>query len=290
MKPRKVNTLTLNDPDYPEALKRIDKPPNPVYFIGSHPKEWIDKPKVAIVGSRKATGYGRTVTEDIAAKLARAGVVIISGLAYGIDATAQQAALEAGGLVVAVLATPLTKIYPAGHLQLANSIVRQGGTLISENNGASKIYRHSFLERNRIISGLADAVVITEAAERSGSLNTARFGLEQGKTVMAVPGNINSQTSTGCNNLIKAGAVPVTEAGDVFFALGIKPAGQAISVNFRGTPEEELIFDLIKNGIMSQEELALASKLDGPSINNVLTMLEIAGVIKPQGGGSWTAI
>jgi DNA processing protein len=290
MKPQKVNTLTLNDTSYPEQLKRIDKPPGQLHFIGSHPKEWIDKPKVAIVGSRKATSYGRTVTEDIAGKLSRAGVVIISGLAYGIDAAAQQAALESGGLVVAVLATPLTRIYPAGHLQLANRIVKQGGTLISENNETVKIYRHSFLERNRLISGLADAVVIPEAAERSGSLNTARLGLEQGRTVMAVPGNVNSLTSTGCNNLIKAGAIPVTEAGDIFYALGIKTPGQVVSVNFRGTREEELILGLISSGIGSQEELALASKLDGPSINSVLTMLEIAGVIRPQGGGNWTAI
>lgn len=290
MKPRKVNTLTLNDLSYPEQLKQIDKPPLQLYFAGSPPKDWIHKPKVAIVGSRKATAYGRTVTHDIATKLSRAGVVIISGLAYGIDATAQQAALEAGGLVVAVLATPLTKIYPAGHLQLANKIVQQGGTLISENDEATKIYRHSFLQRNRIISGLTDVVVIPEAAERSGSLNTARLGLEQGKTVMAVPGNINSLTSIGCNNLIKAGAVPVTEAGDIFYALGIELAGQAISVNFRGAPEEELVLGLIRSGIISQEELALTSKLDGPTINSVLTMLEIAGVIRPQGGGNWTSI
>lgn len=290
MKFRKVNTLTLNDSSYPNALKQIDKPPDPIYFIGSDPKTWIDRPKIAIVGSRKATSYGRAVTEDIAVKLARTGVVIISGLAYGIDATAHQATLSTGGLAVAVLATPLAKIYPAGHLQLADRIVQQGGTLISENNEDARIYRHSFLERNRIISGLADVVVITEAAERSGSLNTARLGLEQGKTVMAVPGNINSLTSTGCNNLIKAGAIPVTDAADVFYALGVKPTKQAISVNFRGTPEEELILNLIQKGMISQEELALASKLDGPSINSVLTMLEIAGVVKPLGGGNWTAV
>lgn len=290
MKSRKVNILTLNDPDYPEVLEQIDKPPDPIYFIGTHPKEWINKPRVAIVGSRKATAYGRSVTEDIATKLARAGVVIISGLAYGIDAAAHQAALKAGGVAVAVLATPLTKIYPAGHQQLAARIIEQGGTLLGENNEAAKVYRHSFLERNRMISGLADAVVVTEAAERSGSLNTARFGLEQGKAVMAVPGNINSLTSVGCNNLIKAGAVPVTEAKDIFFGLGMKPAEQAVSTNFRGTPEEDLILGLIKSGVVSQEELALTSKLDGQAISNVLTMLEIAGVIKPQGGGNWTAV
>lgn len=287
MNPPKVNTLKLNDPSYPESLRHINKPPNTLYFIGRPPTDWLDKPKVAIVGSRKASNYGKSVTEDIAGKLARAGVVIISGLAYGIDAAAHQAAVFAGGTAVVVLATPVTKIYPAGHRQLADKIIENGGTILSECDENSQVYKASFLQRNRIISGLSDVVLITEAALRSGSLNTARTGLEQGKTVMAVPGNVTSYSSAGSNNLIKAGALLVTDVEDVFFALGMSSKDQLTPVNYRGSEEEEKILKLIRSGVTSQEELATASKLDGQAINNALTMLEIAGAIRPSGGGNW---
>lgn len=285
-----VNILKQNDPCYPSVLTHIDRPPKQLFYIGSNPSEWIEKPKVAIVGSRKASSYGKAVTEDIAGKLARAGVVIISGLAYGIDAAAHQAAIKAGGTTVAVLATPVTKIYPAGHRQLAGRIIDTGGSLISECENDAGVYKASFLERNRIISGLADLVIITEAAVRSGSLNTARFALEQGKTVMAVPGNITNVNSVGCNNLIKSGALPLTEVEDVFFALGIKPTYRTATQNFRGTPEEELILELIRNGITSQEELAVVSKIDGPAFNSALTMLEISGIVRAHGAGEWTLV
>jgi DNA processing protein len=131
-------------------------------------------------------------------------------------------------------------------------------------------------------------VLITEAAVNSGSLHTARFALEQGKTVMAVPGNITSLVSEGCNNLIKSGAVPVTTAEDIFFALKINPAKQHRSRAFHGSPEEEKILQLISEGITVQEDLALTADIDGAAIGSVLTMLEINGHIRPMGGGTWT--
>ncbi len=283
----KVNTLKLKDAAYPELLRHIAGPPEELHWSGAPIEKWIDLPKVAIVGSRKATGYGLDVTHQLATELARSGVVIISGLAFGIDAAAHQAALEAGGLTVAVLPTSLDKIYPAANQQLATRIIDSGGTLLSEYTSNSEIYKTNFVARNRLVSGLADILLITEAVFNSGSLHTARFALEQGKTVMTVPGNITSPSSEGCNNLIKSGAVPVTCSEDVLFILGINPTKSKVRRIFQGTSEQQLLFELITQGVYGQEELALASRLDSSAVNSALTMLEINGYIRPQGGGLW---
>lgn len=283
-----VNILKLNDPSYPQILKTIPSAPKQLFWLGSEPSRWLTKPRVAIVGSRKASPYGRQVTHKLAGDLAGAGVVIISGLAFGIDAIAHQATLEAGGITTAVLPTSLDQIYPTSHLQLARQITEQGGTLISEYPKGSEAYKVNFVARNRIVSGLADILLITEAAANSGTMHTARFALEQGKTVMVVPGNITHPGSIGCNNLIKSGAIPVTETNDIFFELGIKTEETARRP-FRGSEKEQAVLTLIKQGIADQEELALATKLDGATIGSVLTMLEINGYIKALGGGNWSA-
>jgi DNA processing protein len=160
--------------------------------------------------------------------------------------------------------------------------------LISEYPANTNVFKTNFVARNRIISGLADGILITEDTVNSGSLHTARFALEQGKTVMAVPGNINSPTSEGCNNLIKSGAIPITNVDDIFFAMNWQGSTMKAEKIFRGSAQEELILSLIKEGIRSQEELALVSRLDSPSVASALTMLEIAGVVRPEGAGNWT--
>jgi DNA processing protein len=284
----KVNSLKLNDPCYPSVLKNIANSPKQLFWTGTNPDSWLDLPRVAIVGSRKISPYGTQVTHKFASELAQAGVVIISGLAFGVDAAAHHAALEAGGTAVVILPTPLDKISPVSNQQLARRISDQHGTLISEYPNGDEVHVSNFIARNRIVSGLADIVLITEAAVNSGSLHTARFALEQGKTVMAVPGNITSPVSEGCNNLIKSGAVPVTTAEDVFFALKINPAKQKQSRAFHGSPEEEKVLQLISEGITVQEDLALTADIDGAAIGSVLTMLEINGHIRPMGGGTWT--
>lgn len=287
MKPAKVKTLKLNDLRYPEILKNIPSPPKQLFIGGEEPSNWLAKPRVAIVGSRKASGYGRAVTERLAQELAQAGVVIISGLAIGIDSIAHRAALAAGGQTVAVLPTSLDNIYPPSHYNLGRDILRQGGALISEYPSGSTPFRVNFIARNRIVSGLADVLLITEAAVNSGTMHTARFALEQGKTVMAVPGNITNPGSEGCNNLIKSGAIPVTEAGDVFFALRINPKTALKADRFKGDPDQQVLLKLIAEGICSHEELALASQLEVASLNSCLTMLEIAGAIRSLGAGRW---
>lgn len=280
-----VNKLKLDSPDFPAPLTTISSPPAQLYYSGVHPNQWLQSPKVAIVGSRKITPYGRTVTARLSSELARAGVIIISGLAYGVDIAAHRSALESGGITVAVLPSGLDQIYPAAHSATAKQIIERG-TLITEYTAGSAGFKSNFIARNRIVSGLCDILLITEAAVNSGSLHTARFALEQGKSVMAVPGNITSPISEGCNNLIKSGAIPVTSADDVFFALGLNPS-LARQKNFSGSLDEQLVLDFIKQGVGRQEELAAAAKIDSPALASALTMLEIEGYIRPTGGGNW---
>ncbi|MBI2008934.1 DNA-protecting protein DprA [Candidatus Saccharibacteria bacterium] len=282
----RVNSLKHDSPDYPPLLARLHTPPGQLFWLGTHPNELTWQPRVAIVGSRKVTGYGRQVTQQLAGELAKEGIVIISGLALGVDSIAHQAAIDAGGLTIAVLPTGLDQIYPPSHLNLARQIVETGGCLISEYPADTEAYPANFIARNRIVSGFADALLITEAARNSGTMHTAGFALEQGKTVMAVPGNINNPMSEGCNNLIKNGATPVTSVEDVLQALNIKPS-KRIDRIFRGSTNEQLLFDLIKQGICNQDELAAAAKLDMPTLSGTLTMLEINGYIRAD-AGNWT--
>jgi DNA processing protein len=283
-----VNSLKLDDPCFPEVLKHISGPPKELFWTGENPQNWLEFPKVAIVGSRKISPYGKEVTTKLATELAHAGIAIISGLAFGVDACAHQATINAKGLAVAVLPTSLDNIQPVTNQNLARQIIQSGGTLITEYSKSSFVAKSNFIERNRIVSGLCDALLITEAAVNSGSLHTARFALEQGRTVMVVPGNITSPTSEGTNNLIKTGAIPVTCADDIFFALKINPQKQKSSRVFRGTTNEEKILELIKSGVQVQEDLALATNMDAAVIGSVLTMLEINGYIRAVGAGNWT--
>jgi DNA processing protein len=223
----------------------------------------------------------------LAGDLARAGVLIISGLALGVDSIAHKAALDAGGLTLAVLPSPIEQIYPASHQQLAERIVAQGGALVSEYPAGAPLYRLNFVERNRIASGLCDALLITEAAAKSGTLHTANFALEQGKAVLAVPGNITSPTSVGTNNLIKTGATPVTSADDVLQALGLETGKAAKPIPKGETPNEQLLIDLLADGISDGAELLARSTLGVVHFNQALTMLEIRGHIRALGANRW---
>lgn len=285
----KVNNLKHDDLDFPAILRQIPSPPKELFWMGEHPSEFLDKPRVAIVGSRKVSAYGRAVTERLAGELARLGVVIVSGLALGVDSIAHQATLNAGGLTIAVLPTSLDAIYPASHLNLARQIAASGGCLISEYPPGAEAFPSNFIARNRLVSGLADVLLITEAAKNSGTMHTAGFALEQGRTVMTVPGNIFVPGSEGCNNLIKTGAAPATSLEDVLFALGLDLSAPKQTKIFRGNDNEQKIFDLIRRGIADQEELAEAARLDGPALSAALTMLEINGYIRAE-SGRWALV
>lgn len=285
----KVNTLKLSGESLPPILQNISNPPRQLFWRGTPIDQVLARPRVTIVGSRSASEYGRSVTEDFAGKLAKAGVVIVSGLAFGIDSYAHKAALRASGTTVAILPTPLGKISPSAHNYLAKQILESGGALASEYDQESEIHKGNFIARNRIVSAISDVLLITEAAKNSGSMHTARFALEQGKTVMAVPGSIKSPSSEGTNNLIKSGAVPATSADDIFFALGIQPKTVPAVKVFKGTEEQQIIFNLINSGTIAQEELAIAANMPIPQLHSALTSLELKGYIRPLGAGNWTA-
>lgn len=272
----------------PPLLQHIPDAPETFYLLGSDLEVLLAKPRVAIVGSRKMTPYGRTVTEKLARELSKNGVVIVSGLAYGVDACAHQATLDSGGAAIAVLGCGLDRIYPAANERLGWQIIEKGGAIVSEYPAKTEPLKHHFLARNRIISGLADAVLITEAAEHSGSLNTAGHALNQGKPVMAVPGNITSQLSGGTNNLIKAGALPVTSVSDILYALGIDETERETPMAL--SKEEHIVITILKDGISDAAELLTKSDLDPAMFNQTLTMLEIAGTIKPLGNNKWTLV
>lgn len=280
----KINTISPDKQKFLQRLKHIDSKPKSLYFIGKLPES--TNISVAIVGSRKPTAYGREVAEKISFELAQKRVVIVSGLALGIDAIAHRGALEAHGTTVAVLGNGLNTIYPSSHKELARRIIDNNGALLSEYESAMPPLPHQFLERNRIVSGLADAVIVVEAAMRSGTLSTATHALGQGREVFAVPGNITSPMSAGCNALIRQGAIPLTSSQDVLDIIAPHITEQTAMV-FGDTPEEQIILELLKSGVRDGEELLTKSKLTATTYNQTLSMLELKGAIKSLGGNKW---
>jgi len=279
-----INKAVIDTTAYLKPVSSVAKAPKSLYFIGKLPEQ--RRKTVAIVGSRKMTSYGKEVAYKLAYELASRGVVIVSGLAIGIDAIAHEAALDAGGTTIAVLGNGLPDIYPAANRRLAERIVQNDGAILSEYEPGTSARQHQFLERNRLESGMSDLVLVVEAAARSGTLNTAAHALEQGKEVASVPGNITSPTSAGCNNLIKQGAIPITDVSDILYILGLDD-GQA-QLPFAATSEEAIILSLIESGIRDGHELLPASKLETALFNQTLSLLEITGKIRPLGSNQWT--
>lgn len=282
----KINTITPDKHKYLQIISSVANNPGSLYYIGNLPNQRIIS--VAIVGSRKPTSYGKEVTYQLAYDLAKRGVMIISGLAYGIDAIAHRAALDAGGITIAVLACGLHQIYPKTHYSLAKEIIEKGGAIISEYEPDVEARDFQFLARNRIVSGLSDAVIVTEAARRSGTLSTVNHALEQGKEVFAVPGNITSVLSAGCNAIIKQGAHPLTSATDVLEVIAPELLEPISDAPLGSTPSESIIIKLLLQGIRDGDELHIKSGLDISEFSQTLTMMEINGIIRPLGGNQWS--
>lgn len=286
-----IKQILPHDNDFLQRTAVIDKPAKKLWYIGSIPPP---TPTVAVVGSRKPTSYGRAVNAQITGELARHGIVIVSGLAIGHDGLAHRACLDAGGTTVAVLGNGLAHIYPQTNRTLAQHIVQAGGALISEYPPEAPVLPHQFLERNRLISALADIVVVIEAGERSGTLNTASHALTQGKEVMAVPGNITSPLSTGCNRLIAQGASPVLTTQDILDRLPLAKAEdrpdhrtkEVAQVRF-DSPDSQTIYDLIVQGESDGDRLLSKSGLSTSQFSLALTMLELNGYIVALGNNTW---
>jgi DNA processing protein len=282
----KINTITPDEHSFFQIINTIASKPKTLYFVGTLPTD--RQPVVAMVGTRKPTSYGKEVTFNLAYKLAEKGVVIVSGLALGVDAIAHKGALDAGGTTIAVLANGLDSIYPATHRQLAQRIVANGGALISEYPPGTLARDFQFLARNRIVSGLSNAVVVTEAASRSGTLATVAHALEQNREVFAVPGNITSPMSVGPNRLIQQGAHPVTTVEDILRVIAPDLVTAQTTLNLGTNPAERMLIDLLRSGIRNGDALQQASALDASTFSQTLTMLEIQGLIRGLGGNQWT--
>lgn len=208
-----IKEITIESEKYPELLKQIYDPPKCLYVIGN--VDILNNPSIAIVGCREATEYGKKAATYFSYNLAKQNINIVSGLAKGIDSFSHIGALQAYGKTIAVIGSGLDIIYPKENEQLAKRIIEQGGAIISEYPLGTRPEKEHFPARNRIISGMSQGVLVVEAKEKSGSLITAEFAMEQGKEVYAVPGNINSLNSVGTNNLIKDGAIPVSKFTDL---------------------------------------------------------------------------
>lgn len=282
-----VKKLTIDDSAYPGRLLRIASSPKELFYLGASPQEWANETCVAVVGTRAVTPYGKQVTEQLVTELCNRGVHIVSGLAIGVDTVAHTAAVRAGGKHIAVLAHGLDQIYPTSNTELARNILRAGGTLVSEYAEGTPSLKQNFIARNRIVSGLATALLITEASEKSGTLHTARFALEQGIDVFVVPGNITSPQSAGTNNLIKAGAHPITSIDDIANILKLKNPAIATYRRKGDTDDEEIILTLLYNGTSNGHELLIGSALSPELFTQALTMLELGGKIYPLGNNHW---
>lgn len=283
-----MNNINKKSPDKQEFTQRmcdIAKVPKSLWYTGKLPK---NAPSVAIVGSRKPTEYGRHVTQKLASQLAARGVIIVSGLALGHDGLAHRGALDGGGITIAVLGSGLNELTPRTNRGLAEEILKRDGAIISEYEPDLPVHAGSHLERNRLISALADVVVVVEAGFRSGTLNTAMHALEQGRELMAVPGNITSPLSVGCNKLIAQGATPVTSTDDVLEKLGLV----SIAENDGDLPlfnndAERLVVDLIKSGMSDGEQIIAELGQTVSEFNRTITNLEIAGIVRPLGANRW---
>lgn len=299
MPPENMNTLHINDPLYPESLQTIDAPPKTLFVAGNI--ECLSKPCLAMVGTRKPTSFAQKLTERWAKTLADAGIVIVSGLALGIDGAAHQGALQGLAKTIAVLGCGLNVDYPPQHAALRRSIVDQGGCVISEYPPDTPPRPPHFPKRNRIISGLSEGVLVMEAAVRSGSLVTARLGVEQGKEVMAVPGSLHNPMSTGCHWLIREGATLVTSIEEIAECLKSRLASLvSTSIDVRSkqekkgineldisllSPEERAILGHIQAHITPIDEIVSHSSLAFHEVCSILVRLEISGHVQKGVGG-----
>ena len=267
------------------TLSDIYNPVKEIYFCGKLPEK--RQPSVAIVGSRRPTAYGREMAHKFAYALAQQGIIIISGLALGIDGLAHRACLEAGGTTLAVLGGGLNDITPRSNQPLAREILQKDGAILSEYEPSMPVLAHQFLERNRIVSGLADAVIVIEAARRSGTLSTAAHALQQGRDIFAVPGHLTSPMSEGCNNLIKQGATLLNDVQQVLDLFNLNSAPEK-STSTTKDPIGRQIIDMIRQG--ERSGYAIVKKLGIPpaEFNYHLTILELHGLIRPLGNNNWS--
>ena len=279
-----VSRLRRADVRYPALLTAIPDPPAVLWLRGDADPAVLGAPAVAVVGARACSSYGRAVARMLGRDLAAAGLTVVSGLARGVDSEAHRGALDGGGATVAVLGCGIDKDYPAGHAELARRICDSEGLIVSEYEPGVEPAPWRFPARNRIIAGLCAATVVVEARERSGALITSDFALEDGREVMAVPGEITSALSAGTNALLRLGATPVTGSGDVLEALGVEPPARVEGVSSHTGAAATLLRALADAGAATADELVRSTGMGPGEVAAALVELELAGCVSTDDG------
>jgi DNA processing protein len=264
--------LPRSSPDFPPLLRAIHDPPAGLFLRGDGEPELLSRPAVAIVGARASSGYGASVARSIGRELAAAGLVVVSGLARGIDAEAHRGALDGNGATVAVLGCGIDRDYPAAHAELARRVAA-AGLVVSEYAPGVEPAPWRFPARNRLVAGLCAATVVVEARERSGALITADLALDEGRELFTVPGEITSSLSAGTNALLKLGATPLTGAADVLASFGIESAP--------AQSEDSPLLDFLP---ASADELVRRTGLGADEVARALVELELEGRVAVHDG------
>ena len=290
LKNRGIHMYSLGEKSYPEKLSHISDPPPVLYYKGK--KDIYNKPSVAVIGARACSNYGYLAAKELGKELAAAGVVIVSGMARGIDSICQKAGVECGGESIGVLVSGVEICYPPENKELFRQLQSQG-SLISENPPFTKPSAGLFPLRNRIISGLADVVVVVESREKSGTQITVDMALEQGKEVYAMPGRITDPVSRGCNKLIKQGAgvvlSPKEFVEDIAPLLKIKYPDRNLPFNNVLNPEEQMVTDILEVSLKTIEEIYREARNRFPEItlNKIMEIvldLQMKNLVKEEGG------
>lgn len=280
-----ISILTIDDPSYPSLLRHIHHPPAKLYVRGS--LQAFGQPnRLAVVGSRRANHYGRQAVKLLLPAIARAGITIVSGIAFGIDALAHHIAVEAGQPTIAVLGSGLDNdsLYPHQNLPLAQRILAEGGLLMSEYPPGTKALLYHFPARNRIIAGLCQVTLIIQAAHKSGSLITARLALESNREVCAVPGSITDPFSSGTNQLIHDGATPIVQAQDIATLYNIILATTPTVAPPKLSPEQTMVYTCLTTEPLHLETLLTRLQQPTQRISAILLELELLGLIEHIGG------
>ncbi|MEK7162665.1 MAG: DNA-processing protein DprA [Patescibacteria group bacterium] len=276
---KEIYFLASGNEGFPKELLQTPWAPKGLYIKGNLQQS---APKVAIVGTRRATSYGRETAFRIAETLAREGVLVVSGLALGIDSAAHEGALAGEGATWAVLGSGLNNVWPKTNLALADSIVRKGGALISEYSPETKGQYFTFPERNRIIAGLSQLIIVIEAPEKSGALITARLALEAGREVAVVPADISRSNFIGSNRLLREGAHPILSPEDALYLIGKEPKEKKVSLDKLDEFAQALLQYLEEP--KSADEIILELKLEPVLLSQKLMELELKNLVKQKGG------
>lgn len=284
----KISFVTLEDEAYPGTLKQIEKPPF-VLFCKGDTTLLNNNRRVAVVGTRMVTEYGREVTRQFTTSLAHSGITVVSGLALGVDAIAHTTTIDNGGQTIAVLGCGIECCYPSSNTSLYREIINKSGLIVSEYSLRMSPSKGSFPARNRIIAGLSEAILVTEGGEDSGSIITAMEGLKNGKKVFAVPGPITSRLSKGPFSLLSHGGILVTSSEEMIRELGIKnyELGDKKQLAKGETKEEQEVIDILSNESMNFDEIVRNLGKNSSEVGILLSMMEMKGYLVCNSSGKY---